>query len=129
MPVFRTRQSLGPCSLDVLRFKAPIGHQPDRNGVESIGMRPKVAPCDPRPGSHGNRPTLTPSDGLQGMAERWPATPFYLHKGNESLLFHHQVDLLAEETNVTVKDSPTRLVQEAFGQRFKTTSTTYGVQG
>ena len=62
------------------------------------------------------------------MAERRPAAALYLHERNESIFFHHEADLLAEETNVTVKDPPTPLLEEAFGQRFETTSATYGVQ-
>ncbi len=72
--------------------------------------------------------TLSPSDGLQRMPERRTATTLYFHERNESILFHHEVDLLAEEANVTVEDSPTPLFQEAFGQRFETASATYGVQ-
>ena len=129
MPVFRMLESLGPRPFDVFQFKAPIGPHPDGNGVESIGTRPKVAPLDPRAGDDGNRPSLAPSNGLQGMTERRPSTPFYFYKCNEAVLFHHEVDFLAEKTNVAVEDSPTRLAQEAFGQRFEMASTTYGVQG
>ena len=129
MPVFRTPQSLGPRSLDVLQFKAPIGHQPYRNSVEPIGSRPELAPCDPRAGGHGNRVTLFPGDSLQGMAERGPAATLYLDKRNESILLHHEVDLFAEKAKVAVKDSPTPLNQEDFGQRLETAATTYGVQG
>ena len=128
MPFFRTPQSLDPRSLDVLQFKPPIGHHPYRNGVEPIGSRPEVAPRDPRAGGQGNRVTLSPGDGLQGMAERGPATALYLHKRNESILLNHEVDLLAEKSNVAVKDSPTPLLQKAFGQRFETASVAYGVQ-
>ena len=128
MPVFRTRQSLGPRSLDVLQFKAPIGHYPYRNGVEPIGSRPEFAPCDPRAGGHGNRVTLSPGDSLQGMAERGPAATLYLDKSNESILLHHEVDLFAEKANVAVQDSPTPLNQEVFGQRFEMAASTYGVQ-
>ncbi len=71
---------------------------------------------------------LPPSDGLQGMSERRPAATLYFHERNESILFHHEVDLLAEEANVTVEDSPTPLFQETFGQRFETASATYCVQ-
>ena len=63
------------------------------------------------------------------MSERRPATPFYLHKRNDPILFHHQIDLLAEETNVALKDSPSSLVQEGLGQRFEPASAAYGVQG
>ena len=128
MPVFRTPQSLDPRSLDVLQFKASIGHHPYRDGVEPIGSRPEIAPRDPRASSQGNRVTLFPGDGLQGMAERGPATALYLHKRNESILLNHEVDLLAEKSNVTVKDSPTPLLQKDFGQRFETASATYSVQ-
>ena len=62
------------------------------------------------------------------MSECRPATPFYLHERNEPILFHHEVDLLAEKPNVTVEDSPTLLTQEAFGQGFETASATYVVQ-
>ncbi len=62
------------------------------------------------------------------MAKRRPTTPFYLHKRDQSILFHHEVNLLAEETNVTIKDSPTPLIQEAFGQCFEAASATYSVQ-
>jgi hypothetical protein len=65
------------------------------------------------------------------MSERRPATPFYLHKHNNPILFHHQIDFLAEETNVALKDSPSSLVQEGegLGQRFEPASAAYGVQG
>jgi len=62
------------------------------------------------------------------MAERRPAATLYLHKCDESILFHYEVDLLAEKAKVAVKDSPTPLNQEDFGQRFKTAAATYVVQ-
>ncbi len=62
------------------------------------------------------------------MAERGPAAALYLHKRDESILLHHEVDLPAEKTNVAVKDSPTPLLQEGFSQRFETASATHGVQ-
>ncbi len=127
-PEFRAAGSLGPRSLDVLQFNAPTGHYLDRNGVEPIAVRPEVAPSEPGAGGHGNRMALSPSDGLQRMSEPWPAATLYFHERNESVLFHHEVDLLAEEANVAVEDSPTPLFQEAFGQRFETASATYGVQ-
>ena len=125
---FRTAGSLGPGSLDVLHFKASTGHDPYRNRVEPIGSRLEVAARDPHTGGQGNRVALSPRDGLQRMAERRSAAALYLHKRDEPILFHHEVDLLAEEANVTVEDSPTPLFQEAFGQRFETASATYGVQ-
>ena len=63
------------------------------------------------------------------MSERRPATPFCLHKHNNPILFHHPIDLLAEETNVPLKDSPSSLVQEGLSQRFEPVSAAYGVQG
>ncbi len=125
---FRTPGSLGPRSLDVLQFNGPTGHYPYRNGVEPIGSCAEVTPRDPRAGGQGNRVTLSPGDGLQGMAERGPAAALYLHKRDESILLHHEVDLLAEKSNVAVKDSPAPLLQEDFGQRFETASATYRVQ-
>ena len=62
------------------------------------------------------------------MAERGPAAALYLHKRDDSILLHHEVDLLAEKAHVAVKDSPAPLLQEGFGQRFETASATYGVQ-
>ena len=62
------------------------------------------------------------------MAERGPAATLYLDKCNESILLHHEVDLFAEKAKVAVKDSPTPLNQEDFGQRFETAAATYGVQ-
>ncbi len=120
--------SLGPGSLDVLQLEAPPRQGPYRNRIEPIGSCPEVAPRDPSTGRHGNRAALSPRDGLQGMAERRPAAALYLHKRDESILFHHEVDLLTEETNVTVQDPPTPLLEEAFGQRFEAASATYGVQ-
>ncbi len=125
---FRTRRSLGPRSLDVLQCNGPIGHYPYRNGVEPIGSCAEVTPRDPRSSGDGDRAALSPGDGLQGMAERGPAAALYLHKRDESILFHHEVDLPAEKSNVAVKDSPTPRLQEGFGQRFETASATYGVQ-
>ena len=122
----RTSESLGPGAFDVLRFNGPTGHQLYRNGVESIGSRPKVAPRDPSVGGNGDRMALSPGDGLQRMGERGPATTFYLHKRDESILLHHEVDLLAEKTNITIEDPPTPLLQEGLGQRFAATS---GIQG
>ena len=72
---------------------------------------------------------LSPGDGLQGMTERGPAASFYLHKRNESILFHNEVDLLAEKTDITIEDPPTPFLQEGLGQRFETASTAYGIQG
>lgn len=128
MPVLRTPSSLGPRSLEVLQFKAPVGHQPYRDGIEPIGTRLEIAPCNPRAGDHGNRSTLFSGNGLQGMAKRRTGTPFYLHKRNEPILFDHEIDLLTEEANVTVEHSPTSLIQESFGQRFEAASAAYGVQ-
>ncbi len=62
------------------------------------------------------------------MAERGPAAALYLHKRDESILLHHEVDLLVEKANVAVEDSPTPLLQEDFGQRFEIASATYVVQ-
>jgi len=62
------------------------------------------------------------------MAECGPAAALYLHKSDQSILLHHEVDLLAEKANVAVKDSPAPLLQEGFGQRFETASATYGGQ-
>jgi hypothetical protein len=62
------------------------------------------------------------------MAERGPAAALYLHKRNEPILLNHEVDLLAEKSHVAVKDSPTPLLQEDFGQRFEAASATYSVQ-
>ena len=125
---FRTPGSLGPRSLDVLQFNGPTGHYPYRNGVEPIGSCAEVTPRDPRAGDDGDRAALSPGDGLQGMAERGPAAALYLHKRDESILLHYEVDLLVEKANVTVEDSPTPLLQEDFGQRFEIASATYGVQ-
>ena len=61
------------------------------------------------------------------MAERGAAAAFYLYKRDEPVLFHHEVDLLAEKTNITIEDSPTLLLQEGLGQRFEMTSATYGI--
>ena len=126
--VFRTLQSFGPRSLDVFYFEVPIGHQPHRDGVEAIGTRPEVATRNPPASGYGNRLTLSSCNGLQGMSERRPATPLYLHKRDEPILFHYEIDLLAKEANVTVKNSPTSLIQEGFGQRFEAASATYGAQ-
>ncbi len=62
------------------------------------------------------------------MTERRTAAALYLHKRDESILLDHEVDLLAEKANIAVKDSPTPLLQEGFGQRFETASATYSVQ-
>ena len=67
-------------------------------------------------------------NGLQWMSERRPATPFYLHKRDEPVLFHYEIDLLAKEANVALKHSPTSLVQEGLGQCFEPASAAYGVQ-
>ena len=99
------------------------------SGVEPIGTRSEVATRNPPAGGNKNRSTLSSSNGVQGMSERRPVTPFYLHKRNDPILFHHQIDLLAEETNVALKDSPSSLVQEGLGQRFEPASAAYGVQG
>jgi len=48
------------------------------------------------------------------MAERWPAATLYLHKRNEPILFHNEVDLLAEEADVAVENSPSPFFQECF---------------
>ncbi len=61
------------------------------------------------------------------MAERGPAAALYLHKGDESILLHHEIDLLTEKTNVTVEDPPTPLLQEGFGQGFEMASALYGI--
>ena len=125
---FRTPGSLGPRSLNVLQFDGPTGHCPYRNGVEPIGSCVEVTPRNPHPGGEGDRPAFSPGDGLEGMAECGPAAALYLHKSDESILLHHEVDLLAEKANVAVEDSPAPLLQEGFGQRFETASATYGVQ-
>ena len=62
------------------------------------------------------------------MTERRTAAALYLHKCDESILLHHEVDLLVEKANVAVEDSPTPLLQEDFGQRFEIASATYGIQ-
>ena len=123
----RTSESLGPGALDMLQFNGSTGQQPYRNGVEPIGSRPEVAPRDPSVGGNGDRMALSPGDGLQRMAERGPATTFYLYKRDESILLHYEVDLLAEKTNITIEDPPTPLPQEGLGQRFEMTTATYGV--
>ncbi len=123
----RTSESLGPGALDVLQFNHPTGHQLYRNGVEPIGSRSELAPRDPSVGGNGDRMALSPGDGLQRMGERGPATTFYLHKRDESILLHHEVDLLAEKTNITIEDPPTPLLQEGLSQRFETTPATYGI--
>ncbi len=112
----------------MLHFDDPTGHCPYRNGVEPIGSCVEVAPRDPRPGGEGDRAALSPGNGLEGMAECGPAAALYLHKSDQSILLHYEVDLLAEKANVAVKDSPAPLLQEGFSQRFETASATYGVQ-
>ena len=115
----------------MLRVKASIGHQPHRYGVEPIGTRSEVATPNLPAGGYRNGLTLSSSNDVQGMSERRTATPFYLHKPNNPILFHHQIDLLAEETNVALKDPPSSLVQkrEGLGQRLEPASAADGVQG
>ena len=112
----------------MLQFNAPAGQQAYRNSVKAIGSRLEVAPRDPRDSRQGDGTALSPSDGLQRMSKRRPAAAFYFHKRDEFILFHDEVDLLTEEANVTIQDSPTPLLQVALGQRFEATSATYVVQ-
>ena len=107
----------------------PIAHQPYRNSIESIGSGSEVAPRDPRAGGKGDRLALSPRNGFEGMPESRPAPAFYLHERDEPILFHHEVDLFAEKTNVTIEDSPTRRFQEGLSQRFETSSAAYRIQG
>jgi hypothetical protein len=99
----------------MLHVKASIGHQPHRDGVEPIGTHSEVVTRNPPAGGYRNGLTLSSSNGVRGMSERRPATPSYLHKHNNPILFHHQIDLLAEETKVALKDSSSSLVQEGLG--------------
>ncbi len=125
---FRTLGSIPPRTLDVLQLNGSTRHYSYRNGIEPIGSCIKIAPCDPGAGGKGNRPALFPGNGLQGMAECGPTASLHFHKRDEPILLHHEVDFLTEKANVAVEHSPTPLFQEGFGQCFKATSATYGIQ-
>lgn len=74
--------------------------------VEPVGLPRDSESVDPDVCGPGQLPLLSPGDGLDGIAERFPAPRLHLHEYDDSVLFRDEVHVPPAAAEPMGDDAP-----------------------
>ena len=91
-----------------------LGHV-DPDNVEAVALGSTPVAVDPDPGRAAQLTPLSPSDGLDRLAEPEPLPGLHLDEGHDPMTLRNQVDVAMAGSKPPVDDLPAVTLQPPFG--------------